>query len=95
LLSCGLHKDNLHQLVQKRRVILKVFQQSTFNHIVIAFGQLIQKDADLSNVAVELVDFAQGLLSKLCLPFFVGEIKQSHVNWAGLIVLAQTQHQLH
>ncbi len=58
MLSCGLHKDNLHQLVQQRRVVLKVFQQSAFNHVVIAIGQLIQQDADLANVAVELVDFA-------------------------------------
>jgi hypothetical protein len=95
LLSGGLHKDNLHQLVEKRRVVLKVFQQFTFNHIVIAIGQLIQQDTDLTDIAVELVNFAKRLLSKLRLPFFVGEIKQSHINWAGLIVLAQTQHQLH
>ena len=51
----ALHEDNFHQLLQQRRIIVKVIHELMLDFVEVFFGDLIQENTKLSDLRGELV----------------------------------------
>ena len=54
-LSRALHEDDFHQLLQKRRIIVKVIHELMLDFVEVFLGDLIQQNTKLSDLRGELV----------------------------------------